>query len=213
MDTTDSLMHRIAREPIAWHVHNGNACSKNNIQVIKDVLNFLAYNLTFNEFVPRAKFNLNDEEIRDAVRESVPILQHNHAILVHYVRSHDEEVFDQLFPTVLIGDDAVTILQRRRTVMDKLTKGGLITSHVPIRERGSPAPVTSLWIHHLFFFQFLVPIMNDDIQRGLTYLSGYEARGGDDFLTLIRLPFMPGYGSRDGVKVIMAAWMGSDGYM
>jgi hypothetical protein len=204
---SDSLMSSIACSPAAKAVHKANVCSKNNSKVVEDFLNFLSFNLTFNEWSSRTKFDVKNQDVCKSLRKSLASLARNHSILVHYLRSHKEAAFDVLYPTGLLPDMPTVILQRRHTILDKLTNGVLIA--YPQVEGKENTSSNGLWIHHLFFFQFILPVVyNDFLVKGLSIVPGYTETV-DDFLTSVHLKYVPGYGCT-GEFFDFVVWMGRD---
>jgi len=60
-DATDTAMHLIATSEHARLASLGNACTKPNQRLACDFLNFLAFNLAFNEFAVRERIASEDK--------------------------------------------------------------------------------------------------------------------------------------------------------
>ena len=205
----DTLMQAIASTS-GKHAGKNNSSTKPNKKFIEDFLDFLVFNLTFNEFSPRSR---KSELVVDAVYEGIRRMRHNHEILSEYIHSFDPKGFGALFPTgIQCTTDVNKILQRRRTNVGKLKNSGVRTSYPPAKTGNTVD--SFVWVHHFFLLQFIVPTINKMISvRGETNVGNVHHVGDgkpvNDFLSCITIKQVEGYGSNDNYFNIIA-WRGSD---
>lgn len=203
----DELMRTIIALPSAKAANKGNSSSKTNAKIVEDFLNFLSFNLTYNEFFSRERIQMKGDTLK-AVRDAVPILRHNHTILARYVRSFDSTAFDSLFPTGLEANvKTQSILERRRWVTGNL-KEGVRTCFPP---RGLDQRF--LWVHHAFLLQFIIPLVHQRIKAedGFTVVAG-DGPDLNYFLAKLHIKYVPGYGADvDDPYFDIVAWRGDDG--
>jgi len=129
--------------------------------MLQDLIDFVAYNLAFNEFTNRAKYDREDcyafgnkEEIQN-FRNANMFIAHNREAIIHFLRGVDSAAFERICPWKTDSNknplsprllDA--IMQRRRTVLLKYKKMGVKTYHKP--PLAVKKEVALMWIHHLF---------------------------------------------------------------
>jgi len=113
--TTDSLMREIAQGRKTEQEKNTKQIDTNCAKAFVDML---TYNLTLNDFNQRAVPPKNMDE--DLKKKCTELFTHNHKILVQYLRSTNETLFDELAKvygggTIFNGRRSISqILQTRR---------------------------------------------------------------------------------------------------
>ena len=190
---SDEVMHTLASRADTRGTKQ-SICSKHNREIVEDVLNLLSYNLVTNEFQHRAR-------LKDVPNEAEGLVQHNHASLVRFLRSHDEDAFLRIFPVSMDPPKVNSInkiLQRRRDIIRKYNSGGVKTNHQKTTE-------TKIWIHDLFLLQFVHPCVNQLLSVGVGNMTGYN----DEFDNFISTAYVR-YGSTDLSYSKITVWMGAD---
>lgn len=186
---------------------NASVCSKGNKEMLQDIVDFVAYNLVFNEFSNRARYDefVDDEVYGDGIRDSDGYILHNREAIMHFLKSVDEAAFRRILgnPKLVRGRDLKTIMDRRRDVLRKYTKGGIKTHHQ------APTPTTQkatikMWIHHLFLLQFILPVIHKTFHDGVEDHVSYQ-EDWSNFMSTVHVK----YGD-SSIYQNVAVWMGTD---
>jgi hypothetical protein len=142
---------------------NTNRLDKNFVQAFIDILNL---NLTLNNFTNRsAPPSDMDAEVK---KRFTQILTHNHKILVHYLRSIDQPLFDRFSKKrtdhiLDVGRTISQIFSTRRDISNKLNNG-VCTCWSTYEGKTNPKK-KPMWIHHAFLLQFIVKNVNDRLPQ------------------------------------------------
>jgi hypothetical protein len=162
-EATDSLMCEIAQGRSTKTDKNTNRLDKNFVQAFIDILNL---NLTLNNFTNRsAPPSDMDAEVK---KRFTQILTHNHKILVHYLRSIDQPLFDRFSKKrtdhiLDVGRTISQIFSTRRDISNKLNNG-VCTCWSTYEGETNPKK-KPMWIHHAFLLQFIVKNVNDRLHQ------------------------------------------------
>jgi hypothetical protein len=130
----------------------------------------LNLNLTFNDFTycsgPPTTMDLR---FKDKCKK---LLTHNNNIIVHYVRSTNVALCDNLFKgKVKIKTDLAAIMKMRCDYTTMMNRGACIS----LQKSESTQNDQPLWIHHAFLLQFIHPKVNSKLNEGIKIASNDDA--------------------------------------
>jgi hypothetical protein len=167
---TDSLMLRKCESSKIDESRNnlGSTCKYGTKAFIEPYINYLTFNITFNDFMLHKKAGKPSED-------ATSNLEHNHRILAYHLKKMNPKRFNKIFANKpLVGCfDVVKTLKLRSNLWDKFNNG-IHTAH------DGPGK-NLLWIHQLFILQKVHPRIQKYLQENDIDMSNDSNL--DDFIS------------------------------
>ena len=216
---TDTAMYNVANREDPKGV-NASACTKANQEMLQDLIDFVAYNLAFNEFSDRAKndcedcYNFGDDNELQNFCNADMYIAHNREAIIHFLKQVDWAAYEHICPWKTDSNNKPMsprhlkqIMQRRRMVLGKYTKMGVKAHHLPPSAPTVKKEVALMWIHHLFLLHNVLSLLHEYLCKGVEENIRYQKDWGN-FMSTVHVKY-----SNNSSKYKyrnMAVWMGAD---
>jgi hypothetical protein len=215
---TDTAMYNVANRVDTKGV-NASVCTKANQEMLQDLIDFVAYNLAFNEFTNRSKYEcedcyvFDDDNQRQNFRNADMFIAHNREAIIHFLKQVDSAAYELICPWKTDSNNKPKsprhldqIMQRRHTVIRKYTVMGVKPHHLPPPSAPTvKKEVPHMWIHHFFLLHNVLLVLHQCLYNGVEE----SLRFHDDWRNFMSTVHVK-YGNTSTKFRNIVVWMGTD---